>query len=382
MPSTYVDYWDVAQVSPRPLEMQLAKIAAHLTSDWMPSLPTSGSGSLIGWPSVLIDTVQVGGEAHLALRAEAARCERQWKGFMSWMLGIAGTRHVLETEHYKWIAPLSAFYPESVQAVGLTEWNVVEFPQSSVTARPNPTNPSRLRADYLALRPNGSTASGPGSRHDWAAVEAKGTKRCLTNLASCPGPWQDQVRNVELEVWNAPLVIPRHLVVATRVNPNAARPQTRRLQIRAWNRSDEPRTTLPASAILEIVAAHLFGLFMKFNLHSTARAIALAVQRWSAQPGSAELEAPGPDERRLWSRAEDETSRSLTISTGHGDFLVTLEGCMLDLGRALRSARSLDDALQSIAVAEKELDHRELELRARETPHQATAFGVTARLES
>jgi hypothetical protein len=42
---------------------------------------------------------------------------------MSWMLGIAASRRVLEDEGYRWVAPLSAFFKNAVAAVNLSAWN-------------------------------------------------------------------------------------------------------------------------------------------------------------------------------------------------------------------------------------------------------------------
>jgi hypothetical protein len=90
------------------------------------------------------------------IRTEVARSERQWKSFLSWMLGVAGTRHVLASEGYRWVAPVSAFYTDAVQVVDLSAWNPL-FPRSILTTTRRPGSQSRLCPDYLALRPRPST---------------------------------------------------------------------------------------------------------------------------------------------------------------------------------------------------------------------------------
>ena len=87
----------------------------------------------------------------LAVRAEAARSERQWKSFLSWMLGVAGTRHVLASDSYRWVAPVSAFYPGAVQAVDLSAWHP-SFPLSvlSTTRR---AMEKRVSKEAVATRP-------------------------------------------------------------------------------------------------------------------------------------------------------------------------------------------------------------------------------------
>jgi hypothetical protein len=71
------------------------------------------------------------------------------------------------------------------------------------------------------------------------------------------------------------------MVIATRVNPNAVNAQTRRLQIRAWNRKEElsAEHRLPPEAAVDIASAHLFGMFRALRFRENALALALAVQK-------------------------------------------------------------------------------------------------------
>jgi hypothetical protein len=192
------------------------------------------------------------------------------------MLGVAGTRHVLEAEGYRWVAPLSAFYPESIQDVDLSRWNL-SFPQSSIVADRAENSGCRLRPDYLAIRP--LPTNEPNGQYEFALAESKGTRRDLTNINACPADWYNQARNAYLTVNGSQVTVPRHLVVATRVNPNAVYPKTRRLQVRAWNKADDStRVPVPQDAVADVVAAQLFGFFKNLRLRETARAIALSVQ--------------------------------------------------------------------------------------------------------
>jgi hypothetical protein len=211
--------------------MNAGDVSKHLLADWIPSLPVNVSSSFIGWPPYLLKAVPFKGYDALSLGQEAGRSERQWKGFLSWMLGVAGTRHVLKRERYRWIAPLSAFYPDAVQPVDLSQWPSVFRPGLVTATRPRRSQ-LRLRPDYLAIR---STGGKQKRTLEWAVAESKGTRRCLTNLATCPPSWYKQARNVDVSVWGKRIVIPRHVVVAMRVNPNGARPATRRIQVRTWN---------------------------------------------------------------------------------------------------------------------------------------------------
>jgi hypothetical protein len=99
--------------------MTTEDISSHLLADWVPSLPAAVASSFIGWPPFLVEPILFNGHNVLSLRSEAGRSERQWKSVLSWMLGVAGARHVLATEGYRWIAPLSAFYPNAAGAVDL-----------------------------------------------------------------------------------------------------------------------------------------------------------------------------------------------------------------------------------------------------------------------
>jgi len=88
----YVQYWAIGNHNEASLSWTQAEISSALVADWLPALPFSASRSVLGWPHHLI-RVQ-GGLVHpyLALESFAGYCERQWKGVLSWMLGIAGTR--------------------------------------------------------------------------------------------------------------------------------------------------------------------------------------------------------------------------------------------------------------------------------------------------
>lgn len=129
--------------------MTTSDISSHLLADGVPSLPATVGSSFIGWPPFLVEVAKFNGNDFLALREEAGRTERHWKSVLSWMLGVAGTRHVLVSEGYRWIAPLSAFYPGTVQPVDLSAWHP-SFPPTAVTAERRPGSRCRLRPDYLA----------------------------------------------------------------------------------------------------------------------------------------------------------------------------------------------------------------------------------------
>jgi len=374
------------------LPMTAGDISSHLLADWVPSLPAAVGSSFIGWPPFLLEVANFNGNDVLALRAEAGRTERQWKSILSWMLGVAGTRHVVASEGYRWIAPLSAFYPGAVQAVDLSVWHP-SFPRSAVTVDRRPGSRCRLRPDYLALR---STAQAFGP-YEWAVVEAKGTQACLTNTRACPTAWASQARSVIVTVNGVRIAIRRHLVVATRVNPNAAFPRTRRIQVRAWNRKDESEgSRLPSEATLDIAAAHLFGLFRGLRLRDNARAIAVSVQaRMEARAGnvsdSTRVHANGIAERaevelrertRLTTQLDGRTATVISVDTELGAISVEVAEPIISLARTLRRAEPPDIAVAALREADAQLDAWEASRRTatRQRGSVVLPFGVEVRL--
>ena len=316
----------------------------------------------------------------LVLRGETGRSERQWKSVLSWMLGVAGARHVLAYEGYRWIAPLSAFYPGAIEQVDLSAWHS-SFPRCSVTATRAPDSSSRLRPDYVALRSTSSARS--GGLYEWAVAEAKGTRRCLTSARTCPTAWSNQVRNVMITVNGSRITIPRHLVIATRVNPNASSRIARRIQVRAWNRTDKPEESfLDSDGAIDIVSAHLFGLFKGMGLRENALAIALSVEARKISRSREIFGAFGTleeDIARVADRAEREfferTRRSavqaevpnvgsLSLETDLGPIVIDIAEPVLKLARYLRVAETAEAAAAVLQETDSQLDVWEKSRRA------------------
>jgi hypothetical protein len=263
-----VEYWAVGRANSVPLSLTQAEISRALIADWLPTLSFAASRSVLGWPYYLLDVESGAIHPYLVLKSIAGWSDRQWKGVLSWMIGIAGTRRVLNEEKYVWIAPLSAFYPNRRQQVATPFWHS-GYPPSVLTIESDPSNSSRLRPDYVAARPSS------GGNPEFAIVESKGTSISLSNLVVCPTDWARQVRNAIAKVNNLPFPIPRYLVVATRCNPNAIRDRSRRLQTRAWN---SQTTASPDSRdmLVELMAAHYSGLCRNLALWANFRSLQLA----------------------------------------------------------------------------------------------------------
>jgi hypothetical protein len=294
------------------------------------------------------------------------------------MLGVAGTRHVLALEAYRWIAPLSAFYPDAVQVVDLSAWHV-SFPRSAVTVDRHPQSRSRLRPDYVALR---STGGGP---IQWAVAESKGTQARLASIANCPTVWANQVRNVVLTVNGSNITIPRHLVIATRVNPNASNPSTRRIQLRAWNRKEDPdlpAPSLPHGAAVEIAAAHLFGLFRGLRLRQARHGRIREHTRREAESLWLRADVELRERTRHTQRADGSMSIIVPVESDRGTIDVEIIEPVITLVHKLQRDESEDIAAGALQEADIRLDDWERPFRERQHAHDGLwfPFGVEVRL--
>lgn len=359
----HAKYWSVGAQSSTPLPLSLGEISGHLLADWVPSMPTSMASSFVGWPPHLMEAIDVDGNHHWALHGRVKGTERQWKGVLSWMLGVVGARQVLQDEGYRWIAPLSAFYPGK-SSVDLTRWNP-DFPPSRLVAEKPAKSTVRLRPDYIAIREVAGT-----DELEWAVVEAKGTGNSLSGLPGCPSAWREQVRNIDVEFDGTPLAIARHLVVATRSNPNAQRRGARCVQVRAWNSQDAAVVRPPKTAAAEVAAAHLFGLCRNLGLRENAQAIALAVEvRASTRNSGARnrrldalreiADRSGAEFERVLKRdatAPPGTRSRIEIPSEFGLFQVEIDDALLRLVRALGSAETSETAAAVLSETDRALD--------------------------
>jgi len=264
----FVHYWPVGFTKDIPLSMTPAQICQALLADWLPSLPFSASRSVMGWPFYLIKRRSRAKIPYLYLDPISGWSDRQWKGVLSWMLGVAGTRRVLAEEKYIWIAPLSAFYSDRKREVTTLSWHP-DYPPSALEISSNPGVKSNLRPDYIAAR------YGSDGAIEFAIVESKGTSKAMNNLTSCPSAWAEQARNAIVKLNKSEITIPRHLVVATRCNPNAVRQKTRRLKVRAWNSNTE-KESYDEKILIEILTAHYSGLCLNLGLLDNMRALQLS----------------------------------------------------------------------------------------------------------
>jgi hypothetical protein len=318
----------------------------------------------MGWPPYLLQASRINGNNRLVVHPRAATTERQWKSFLSWMLGVAGARHALHLERYRWIAPVSAFYKNAIQTVDLSAWNP-SFPQSLLKGFKPARSRVRLFPDYLALRRRSGA-------FDWAVAEAKGTPFNLSQKQTCPTAWSRQARNISLTLSNMPLTIHRNLVVATRVNPNGVDSIARCIQVRAWNRETEAPPN-PEGAAVELVAAHLFGLLTGLGLRASARSISSGVlaraareersnQFWSKNDAIQLSElAHQETERMLRPTTEAETEYKLAnpIETSTGEVRATLASALVRIIKAFFHTDDSERLAAAVTDADKELDRWE-----------------------
>lgn len=228
-------------------------------------------------------------------------------------------------------------------------------------------------------------------------VEAKGTQACLTNRPACPNAWASQARGVVVRVNGFRIATPRHLVVATRVNPNATNPRRRRIQIRAWNRTDEPEESrLPSEATVVIAAAHLFGLFRGLRLRDNALAMAVSVQaRTEARIGhvsdstradvssiSERAEAELRQRTQLVTQEDGSGAAVISADTELGAVEVLIAEPLISLARSFRRADIPHIAVTALQEADSQLDAWEASRRTttRQRGNVVLSFGVEVRL--
>lgn len=94
----FVQYWPVGSSNDTVLSLTQAEISRALVADWLPTLPFASSRSVLGWPYHILEVENSTTHPYLTLKSIAGLSDRQWKGVLSWMFGIAGTRRILRKE--------------------------------------------------------------------------------------------------------------------------------------------------------------------------------------------------------------------------------------------------------------------------------------------
>lgn len=389
----HVMYWPVDAASgskAQALAMTTDDICDHLLVDWIPDHPIAKTTSFIGWPKYLVLPTE-NRRSWLALSKVTARMERQWKGVMSWMLGVAGARHALAEEGYRWIAPLSAFYEEASQRVA-TQVGGAPFQPGQIKVKADPTSKVRERPDFIVSRPSRSTQG-----YELALAESKGTSSQLRTKA-CDDEWLAQARNaiVTMKAGGRVVRIPRHLVIATRVNPNAKGDLTRALQIRAWE-ATAPAAVEPAPepVLIDLVGAHMHGVLQNAELYSAAEAVSdavatplaegvrkrsEAVRRSTAEQARGELDSLPAEATTRGASRRRVRRREIALPEGRG--LIEIDDALIELARTYASEPDPERLRAAIARADARLDESdEEERRARPADRSSTKVGAGVTLK-
>ena len=366
-----VNYIPIGSTAVEALPLTTTEISSHLLADWLPNLPLATGASFFGWPSQILFQSHSLGTAYLTIHQWLGQSERQWKGVISWMLGVAGARRVLSELGYRWVAPSSAFYPESTGPIAIA-WPS-NFPRANLSVAEDPSNSSRLRPDYIALKP-----SNGGTSYQLAAAEAKGTSKAILSAAkaSCPASWYQQVKNIRITLGGVPLYVPRHIVIATRVNPNAVQNTTRQLAIRAWNSNDkDQRLELGSGDGIAVVVAHLFGFYRNIGFVRVAERLAVALTRFSDSNDSIQQSFnfdTGDDKQPV---VQFNSVAELSLASGVSAE-IRLSDELIELTKSLINAANKDEAAQAIARGDRELDAWNDQPRPSKESLSRLSFGV------
>lgn len=284
-----VDYYEVGSFTSVARPIGLLQLASYIASDWLPGVPNSvvnGFGEVLG--GVLEKKQLRYPDYHWCVKRDLARTDRQWRGATSWILGVAFARFAMECEGYIWWAPLSAF--SGPTSTGKTATGYWVSPAVDFSIRRDPASSVRLLPDYAACRLSGAT-------RDYAFVESKGTTKSMASLRIAPADWSKQVRSAELLLRGRTVPVGRHLVVGTRVYPEAVQASTRKVTVRLWNANEgtEPDGDLAFAVFL---ALHYAAMCRRLGFGELEDLMTFAAEElsWIAAPPSRQKE------RRLQSR--------------------------------------------------------------------------------
>ncbi len=266
-----IEYQTVGSTRAKIRRVPLLRLATNVVTDWMPGVPNSlarGFGDLLGniiKPEPVLRMNRDG----WVVQKTVAGFEKQWKQMTSWMLGVAFCRFVAEQEGYRWWAPVSAFTAAKRKTnVATGYWTKYLRLADCRVQTPTPAI-SNLYPDYVLARRRKSS-----SLPEISFAESKGDKRSIENRIVPPADWSSQSKNAEFIYNGAPMIAAQHLLVATRVNPGAEKPKTRKIQVRAWN-SRVPENRSTETAFRAILAAHYIGVCERLDLTANAELIAL-----------------------------------------------------------------------------------------------------------
>jgi hypothetical protein len=283
---THFEYYGIGSSSPSYIRMSLTELAVNIVTDWMPGVPPEMAR---GFTDLLDRTLkpEVGSSPKLwAVEPFVDSFENQWKQVTSWILGVAFCRKIIEMEGYPWWAPVSAFKnPGRSKKTSTHYWQTKLSVNDCEVRRPNA---HMLFPDYILAK-----TTGAGS-YDVSFAESKATDAGLKKRATPPSDWRAQSQNANFYFKKKKQLVTQRLLVATRVNPKAVRPQNRRVIVRAWN-SREPDNQVTQDTFRNLLQLHYLGICVQLRLAENARQLGLTndaeegrVRRQGPLPGDAD----------------------------------------------------------------------------------------------
>jgi hypothetical protein len=374
----YIQFLDVGSKEMELLPCTRENLASELTHDLLPTFAVSSPIAYLGWPIQLLEVNRFGNTECLSVHPILENSDRQWKGFVSWMLGVAGARVVLKHMGYRWIAPASAFYQERTRNLSI-DWPD-DFPPSCLSLSRANGNKSKLRPDYLALKRD------ENGEYRITSVEAKGTKKAIMSAgcSNCPKRWYQQVRNIELSFDGEKLAISRYLVIGTRVLPKERSNIINPLAIRAWNSTTSgPRLDRSQEKVLPIVYANLYGIFHNLGQSEVCEGIRQSLKRsfdWQRKQMRLDFEdtpmLPSKEPRPI------KVQKTMKEKLKTGTIVeVSITDELANLTEDLIEAKTEAEAVASFLRGEKVLDKWEAESSKQTTRANATRLSCGVEVE-
>lgn len=263
------DYRTVGSTISRLTPVSLLELATNVVTDWMPGTPNSLALCFVDLLATTLDSKAIMGGDVWTVQSRVASFEKQWKQATSWILGVAFSRKIFEMEGYPWWASVSAFTSPTRRWAPSSPYWYPNFPTRQCRIiKPTPRR-TRLMPDYILAR---NKLTQPG--HEISFAESKGSQRNLEFLDPPPSPWINQARNAEFYYRRVHVPATRNMLVATRINPRAKRPVTRRIYVRVWN-SEKPHKNTHLGAFREVLMFHYFGICERIGMGANAKLLAL-----------------------------------------------------------------------------------------------------------
>lgn len=134
----YFQYYPVGESTVKKESVTDLEIASYIATEWFPNVPYSvinGFAEVIG--NVLMP-IRKGSSTFWHVNPDLAITDRQWKGMTSWIVGVAFTRFVIESEGYPWWSPVSAFKGDRSRGLTTTGNWLPSIPRTNFRASPKP----------------------------------------------------------------------------------------------------------------------------------------------------------------------------------------------------------------------------------------------------